>query len=581
MKLLVLGNGFDIDHGLPTSYADFMRFCQAVVEQSDIELNGHQKEYLKKISGDKSLNDKFKKLLKDNCLFRYFLKRIDKLGPDWIDLEREIKSVIQEFRIVEQNLQNSNQTYYQVEVEEKIFYLIDALSLDTDLFLDDIALNNMHKELCAALDDFSLALELYISHFINGTTISGVSPDIVEFEAKKVLVFNYSNTYERVYAGLHWDEQIDYVHGKAIAEDKESPNIILGITSPHYNVDESAGKDEGYVEFEKYFQRITKKTGNEYMKWIDSCKESKEPVEIVFFGHSLDFSDSDIIKDLICLENANIVIYYYNENAHKQIIANLIEIVGKKKLISMVSGETPKISLVQQKQHLKTATAGISVKKDIRELCNLHSLSESQIDSLLETLADHISQKDIDYFHSQRQVIGLLDILRWNDLKVFTVDDFYDICTMLPYEKNKMGTYKPYKYEEWYDGGPRGESPCSNDVVDLIDRINDYNETKYKEDIENIPYMYLNFITDYNEFEQEVLRILNDENPTTIFWNRLHKIISMCIDNKNFQKFFNEFDEDTLTRAIKARYRYLYRLYDALCFQIEELEQYVDEKTYD
>ena len=117
--------------------------------------------------------------------------------------------------------------------------------------------------------------------------------------------------------------------------------------------------------------------------------------------------------------------------------------------------------------------------------------------------------------------------------------------------------------------------------MDLIDRINDYNETKYKEDIENIPYMYLNFITDYNEFEQEVLRILNDENPTTIFWNRLHKIISMCIDNKNFQKFFNEFDEDTLTRAIKARYRYLYRLYDALCFQIEELEQYVDEKTYD
>ena len=27
MKILVLGNGFDVDHSLPTSYKDFLNFC--------------------------------------------------------------------------------------------------------------------------------------------------------------------------------------------------------------------------------------------------------------------------------------------------------------------------------------------------------------------------------------------------------------------------------------------------------------------------------------------------------------------------------------------------------------------------
>ena len=34
MKILVLGNGFDLDHDLPTSYYDFMNFCNKVLNKS-------------------------------------------------------------------------------------------------------------------------------------------------------------------------------------------------------------------------------------------------------------------------------------------------------------------------------------------------------------------------------------------------------------------------------------------------------------------------------------------------------------------------------------------------------------------
>ena len=30
MKILLIGNGFDLEHGLPTSYMDFLDFCQRV-----------------------------------------------------------------------------------------------------------------------------------------------------------------------------------------------------------------------------------------------------------------------------------------------------------------------------------------------------------------------------------------------------------------------------------------------------------------------------------------------------------------------------------------------------------------------
>ena len=69
MKILVLGNGFDVDHGLPTSYANFLAFCNAVVNISLYpeagcfrDLTEIQKKYIKTLTNDDILREQFLKL---------------------------------------------------------------------------------------------------------------------------------------------------------------------------------------------------------------------------------------------------------------------------------------------------------------------------------------------------------------------------------------------------------------------------------------------------------------------------------------------------------------------------------------
>ena len=108
MKILVLGNGFDVDHGLPTSYANFLSFCNSVVNidlypghECFEKLDKNQKRYIEALNSNEELKNTFLKLLQHNHLFIYFNNRRDRSGRDWIDLEQEIAVVISEFKILE------------------------------------------------------------------------------------------------------------------------------------------------------------------------------------------------------------------------------------------------------------------------------------------------------------------------------------------------------------------------------------------------------------------------------------------------------------------------------------------------
>lgn len=66
MKVLVIGNGFDLEHGLPTKYKDFLDFIKIInnIFENDW-FNKDGKEYFCWISGPNGLNDNLRK---------YFLK---------------------------------------------------------------------------------------------------------------------------------------------------------------------------------------------------------------------------------------------------------------------------------------------------------------------------------------------------------------------------------------------------------------------------------------------------------------------------------------------------------------------------
>lgn len=100
MKILIIGNGFDLAHGLPTKYTDFLTSSQKFFD------------YLKKPTDDNTvgifvsdavkalganLHDEFSSF-KDNVWFNYMqgkYKKNERVGDTWIDFEREVRTVIE------------------------------------------------------------------------------------------------------------------------------------------------------------------------------------------------------------------------------------------------------------------------------------------------------------------------------------------------------------------------------------------------------------------------------------------------------------------------------------------------------
>lgn len=584
MKILVLGNGFDLDHGLPTSYYDFMNFCNKLLSKYDsptyIELKGlklEQLAYMEELKSNEVLRNKMISLLKDNCLFRYFNRHIERYGKNWVDLETIIKSIVNEFKSVEDEFYRSNQSKYSADTEHRVHQLIQDLQLKNidGAKLSELALSRIQETLSKNLSDFSLALELYIYHFINNTPIDGISPDIVNFDANRVIIFNYSNTYERIYGGVHWNESIDYVHGKATQDSPTSASIILGITSPNSNI----SNHNNYVEFEKYFQRITKKTGSNYRKWLQEKLQDKEKIEVAFFGHSLDSSDIDIIKDLIYSEKSAITIYYYDDISYKQIVSNLIDILGKEQLIEQVSGTNPKISFVPQAKHRSNSSGGVEITRDIQAIYKLHELSKTEVDTLFNKIKLKYITRDLSYFYSQRKAISLFDALGEYQLDEFDTKEYLSICKQL-YCEEIFGNPKRHDYNDWRKYSDIfGLEECPPNTKDLIDKINRHNKRRYKKKQQKQnPYLILLEKTTIEEMNECLIEILSEENPTDTYWKNVNDVIESSEHNKILEQVIQIVHLNDLPTHIRPRYKHFLDLYTEYNYGLWQYEQYLEDK---
>lgn len=393
MNILIIGNGFDLAHGLPTTYKDFLDFITTydnyvknlevgVDGQKDLEiLEGKDYEFLKYIidmhNNKKFLSSEFEKLISNNYWINYF-ERIDtelcrkgKIG--WIDFEREISKVIQTVESVQKRIENS----YLVSEETKLIsFEFDILKnftsnikiLDTIGTIDDKKeeLEKIKERLVNDLNSLIRVLEIYLSDFINNLPVKKRLPDIEELKIDKVLSFNYTSTYERLYGKDNQKIEYDYIHGKAdINHNINNCNMVLGIDE--YLTGEERNKNTEFIQFKKFFQRIYKKTGCKYTDWLSEyfrendkgvADVSADELNIYIFGHSLDFTDKDILRELILCEGyedyypnlikGKIKIFHFNQVALGSQIANLLKVIGQDNLISKVHGDNARIILQQQ-----------------------------------------------------------------------------------------------------------------------------------------------------------------------------------------------------------------------------------------
>ncbi|WP_097034438.1 AbiH family protein [Clostridium tertium] len=366
MNILVIGNGFDLAHGLPTKYYDFIQFIKFIkviyikeayernsiikdkirISEESLDIN---KNILEKLL-DESIykTNHFKEFIlciNNNLWIEYFKNKV-KIQNTWVDFEMSIKEVIELLDIIKrkhkEEISIENFDISNLREIMNIFLNYDKpiyLYKNTDFGQFKKDLNNKFIEnLELDLKKLIRALEIYISLFIENIDLSLYKGKVENID--KVISFNYSNTFERLY-GLH-NIECDYIHGKANLEREiNKNNMVLGIDE--YLDDEIKDKYLDFIFFKKYFQRIYKRTGCNYKYWLEEIVESNEESNIYFYGHSLSRADNDILRDLILCENIKVHIFYHSDDAYRSQITNLVDVIGQDKLIEKVYGSNATI----------------------------------------------------------------------------------------------------------------------------------------------------------------------------------------------------------------------------------------------
>ena len=328
-NLLIIGNGFDLEHDLKTHYTDFFdTINNNVSSKNEIILN----------------NNKY--LIKDNNLLLYLIKEYkqNKLqGNSWIDIETELKKIITLIEEIRTNNFIDNITYYKGENEYTIINKIQSKSShyfknSLSPFISgtfgvnfykyikekyDTSIKNLEKDLNELTDMLrDYLLEQDISNLTKTKDISDI-----DYKITHVLSFNYTDTFRQLYSDID-DDKIDFIHGSL-----NKNNLVLGINETLTKDTENKIVDTVY--FKKYFQRIYKKTDYQYVSWLDSTdSQNYADFDTVYIhGHSLDESDKEILEKIINSvlkkDTSTVKIFYYDEKHYRQEVTNLIKVLGK------------------------------------------------------------------------------------------------------------------------------------------------------------------------------------------------------------------------------------------------------------
>lgn len=398
MNILVIGNGFDLAHGLPTRYADFLKFCDKVITLKEskgalpsksVFLQGvpyglrvffgtvhniYNPNMLSKTDHKSYQVEKVYEYIKGNFWYIHFSIQFNYTDTqnNWIDFESEIGNIVRILSNIKEN-----------QMHNSASSLISKLypnNISIDKFKNaTITIKDFLKTLESDLDNFISALEIYLSDIVDKIKTFPIK-DIKNLNVKQfdhVLSFNYTNTIRRIYEVD--DNKILYIHGNANSYNTpETSKIVLGIDE--YLPKKDKNKDLTFIFYKKYFQRIYKKTGNEYLNWIEDIKKSWKELtieekkivqrnisvnnyprnvtgdnmhQLYIFGHSLDITDRDVLRKLILNKNVKTNIFYYREywddrRNLKEKVANLVKIIGQDELIKRTGGSTRTIEFVPQ-----------------------------------------------------------------------------------------------------------------------------------------------------------------------------------------------------------------------------------------
>lgn len=364
-RLVIVGNGFDLAHGLPTSYKDFIDDYWGKIENSNhnelvefntgsyVEFNGH-KNLNDLIDLIVPLNGSFKreginvyklkdylKPLADNRIQIIHYKNIffklinESTIKNWVDIENIYYKNLKERAKGEINKQNYiwdikqlNKEFEQVKnlfekyLKEKVVEKFNFDSLGNDGFIEFY--NKFYPDL---LGDKFTGLKEAFSDEDKRYIDKMIKEDKQDDVKLHFLCFNYTPTLEKYANSLRESNvnlQLNFIHGEIDNVEDNKINFGFGDEMDEdYRLIENLDDNE-YLKNFKSFQYLQNSNYKKLLDFVDNDK-----FEVLIMGHSCGLSDRTLLNTIFENLNCSLIrVFYYewHDKTTKEIKDNYTEL---------------------------------------------------------------------------------------------------------------------------------------------------------------------------------------------------------------------------------------------------------------
>lgn len=327
-RLIIIGNGFDLAHGLHTRYSDFLKWYWSRLNLITRNLYGrysYRDNILELDLHNPILNcDSYYSLLDILKFFEYykngenyiflndfFIELNDNSLVNWVDIEMFYKTKLE-------NAFHSNERINEIEKLNREFS--DVRELFEQYLLEKI--HPQEKEgmqipiMCSILQgwvqgrsfdsEFIYDIPKHLTEDENFQKRLSDNKFTEKDGCTYILNFNYTNTVRR-YISSNSETQVNYIHG--FYQNKNHP-IIFGYgdeSDELFPLLEKANNND-YLRFTKSVSYLKKQNYTNLMNFVES---NNFIVEVM--GHSLAISDRTLLKTIFENDNCQYIFMYYHK----------------------------------------------------------------------------------------------------------------------------------------------------------------------------------------------------------------------------------------------------------------------------
>lgn len=352
-RLVLIGNGFDLAHGLETSYKSFLfwyleqaltvtnresnfsdvllkvtkRSQYAPLDSDEIKklVGAHYKTEFKHLTSEeiKSANIFLMnpyQIVVNSILLKRLLSRC--VPSNWVDIEVEYYSLVR--HALKQN--GAEKTAFINKLNNDLEHIIEQLHK----YLDGVSNTNdisEYKEILFGDISPSDINDPFVPIWVKSTVhpYKDCKPQLTH-----ILNFNYTNTVERY---LHDDKSkysLNYIHGK-LKDDKNPLIFGFGDELDKNYPDLEDQQDRAFFRFVKSFWYLRTENYQNLMRFVES-----NDYHVVVLGHSCGLSDRTMLNQIFTHANCKGIKIHYHEylkgsNNYTEITQEISRHFGKDK----------------------------------------------------------------------------------------------------------------------------------------------------------------------------------------------------------------------------------------------------------